>query len=133
MLIAPPPIDITSPDVESMIDDEFREANEMKMEMRGYRMYTSEKRHVERIMQIAQRYEETGRVVGLNFCGDLVRTGEEYDEERLPGSGLYGTKDFGEGYFTGGLHLDKKGYSVISKVLYEKVLTRWPGLAPDHL
>jgi hypothetical protein len=42
-------------------------------------------------------------------------------------------KDFGEGYFTDGLHLDKKGYNILSKALYETMIAKWPELAPDQL
>lgn len=89
-------------------------------------------------MQIAKEYEQTERVIALDFWGDLVKNKlrqceEDYDEERLPGSGLYGARDFGEGYFTDGLHLDKKGYNVLSRGLYEAVVAKWPELSPDRL
>ncbi|KZM23935.1 uncharacterized protein EKO05_0009322 [Ascochyta rabiei] len=138
VLITPPPIDIPSPGIRHFGDNEVRERNELKRKQKGYRTYMSKKRYAERIVQIAKEYDETERVLGLDFWGDLVRTrlrevGEVYDEDRLPGSGLYGTRDFGEGYFTDGLHLDKKGYNVLSKALYESTLARWPVLAPYRL
>ena len=89
-------------------------------------------------MRIADHYKESGRVVGLDFWGDLIRTGfrlrgEEYDEDRLPGCGLYGVDEFGEGYFTDGLHLDAKGYDILSQGWYNKVVSTWPELAPEAL
>jgi lysophospholipase L1-like esterase len=138
VLITPPPINIPCPDAEDKKENEVEDANESKRAMRGYKTYMSKKRYAERIMQIAEEYEETGRVVGLNFWGDLVRTRlqeveEDYDEEKLPGSGLHGARDFGEGYFTDGLHLDKKGYNVLSKGLYDVMLGKWPELSPESL
>lgn len=138
VLITPPPINIDSPGCTNNNDKDFEVKNEVKRKMMGYRTYMSKKRYAERIMQIAGEYEETGRVVGLNFWSDLVRgrlqeVGEEYDERSLPGSGLYGAKDFGEEYFTDGLHLDRKGYNVLSKGLYETMVAKWPELGPDRL
>ncbi|KAL1605702.1 hypothetical protein SLS59_003505 [Nothophoma quercina] len=138
ILITPPPINISSPDAKGKDIDEIEELNASKWEQRGYRTYMSKKRYAERIMQIAREYEETGRVVGVDFWGDLTKARmkevkEEYDERKLPGSGLYGARDFGEEYFTDGLHLDKKGYNVLSKALYETMVAKWPDLAPDNL
>lgn len=138
VLITPPPINIPKPDTGSKAEDEIRDLNEVKKETRGCKTYMSKKRYAERIMQIAGEYEETGRVVGLNLWRDLVDARllefhEDYDDEKLPGSGLYGARDFGEGYFTDGLHLDKKGYNVLSTGLYGLVLTTWPELSPDRL
>lgn len=138
VLITPPPINIPSPNAKGKDEDALRDANKAKKEMRGYKTYMSKKRYAERVMQIAQEYEETERVIGLDFWGDLVRArsqdlGEDYDEDRLPGSGLYGARDFGEGYFTDGLHLDKKGYNILSKGLYDAMLSKWPELSPAQL
>ncbi|KAJ8118727.1 hypothetical protein OPT61_g347 [Boeremia exigua] len=138
VLITPPPINIPSPDPEDKGNRTWEKFNEMKKDMRGYKTYMSKKRYAERIMQIAGEYEETGRVAGLDFWGSLVRarlqeTGEEYDEEKPPGCGLYGVGDFDKGYFTDGLHLDKKGYKVLSLALYEKMISEWPQLAPELL
>jgi lysophospholipase L1-like esterase len=138
VLITPPPINIPCPDVKGKDKGEVRDANQAKRELRGYKTYMSKKRYAERIIQIAREYEETGRVIGLDFWGDLVRArlqdfGEEYEENKLPGSGLYGARDFGEGYFTDGLHLDKRGYNVLSRGLYNAVLSKWPELSPAQL
>lgn len=136
--IMPPPINIPTPDAEGKDEDEMRDANEVKREMRGYKTYMSKRRYAERIMQLAREYEETGWVIGPDFWGDQVRArlkefGEEFNEGKLPGSGLHGARDFGEGYFTDGLHLDKKGYNVLSRGLYDAMLMKWPELAPDYL
>ncbi|KAF3043098.1 hypothetical protein E8E11_007463 [Didymella keratinophila] len=138
VLITPPPINIPSPDAKDKDENEMRDANQAKREMRGYKTYMNKRRYAERIMQIAREYEETGRVIGLDFWGDLVRARledfeEDYDEDKLPGSGLYGGRDFSEGYFTDGLHLDKKGYNVLSRGLYDAVLSKWPERSPDQL
>lgn len=138
VLITPPPINILRPIEDNVNEEEFKDLNGAEKDMRGYRTYMSKKRYAERIMQIAGEYEHTGCVVGLDFWSDLVRARlqelrQDYDEDKLPGSGLYGVKDFGEGYFTDGLHLDKKGYRVLSQGLYTKMLLKWPQLAPELL
>ncbi len=109
VLITPPPINIPSPDDEAISVAEATNLNEEMKEQMGYRTYMSKKKYGERIMQIASEYEETGRVIGLDFWGHLVRArlqelGQDYDDEKLPGSGLYGASDFSEEYFTDGLH-----------------------------
>lgn len=138
VLITPPPIDIPTADAEGKDEDEIRDANEVKRGMKGYKTYMSKMRYAERIMQLAREYEETGRIIGLDFWNDLVRArlkecGEEFEEDKLPGSGLDGARNFGEGYFTDGLHLGKKGYNVLSRGLYDAMLMKWPELAPEHL
>lgn len=138
VIITPPPINILSPITEGIRDDEFEKLNEEEREHSGYRTYMSKKRYADRIMELAARYEETGRVMGLDFWGSIVRArlreiGVNYDEQNLPGSGLYGVEDFGKGYFTDGLHLDKKGYNVLSNALYDEMLSKWPELAPERL
>lgn len=138
VLITPPPINIPSPVPGSDDEEDMKEQNLIKRKMTGYRTYMSKKRYAERIMQIAEEYGVTNRVVGVDFWGDLVRSrlqevGEDYDEEKLPGSGLYGARDFGDDYFTDGLHLNKKGYNVLSKGLFETMIAKWPALATERL
>ncbi|KAF2129260.1 SGNH hydrolase [Dothidotthia symphoricarpi CBS 119687] len=111
----------------------------------AYKTYVSKRRYAEKIMQIAAEYGETGRVVGLDYWGSLIDAALEvegrgaedqavkYGEEKLPGCGLVGAKEFGEGWFTDGLHLDVKGYAVLSKGLMEVVVGKWPELAPERL
>ena len=109
VLITPPPINIPDPKP----DDDPRGLGK---ESRGYRTYMNKKRYAEKVMEIAEFYESTGRVVGLNLWKALIdsalkdqcRLGDEdaYDEERLPGSGMEGAKCFKKGYFTDGLHFD---------------------------
>ncbi|KAF1955995.1 SGNH hydrolase [Byssothecium circinans] len=158
VLITPPPINIPDP-VGKDDDDEEEEdldlgpsmaaalaaARPNPKEERGYRTYKSKKRYADKILEIAKEYEETGRVVGLDYWTALVDAGladqgregeaeaERYDEDRLPGCGLKTAKKFEAGYFTDGLHLGKRGYQVLSKVLVEKVVGTWPELAPDRL
>jgi lysophospholipase L1-like esterase len=141
VVITPPPINIPITHISKASQEEIQELNERKKQERGYKTYLSKKKYAERVMQIAEEYKETGRVVGLDFWGDLVKArlqedGKIFDEELLPGSGLCGALDFGEisdGYFTDGLHLGTKAYTILSNALYEKVLTHWPDLAPERL
>jgi len=112
--------------------------NKEERKSRGYRTFINKKRYAELIMKIAVECEGTGRVTGLDFWGDMVRKRlseikGEYDENMLPGCGLYGSRDFGDGYFTDGLHLDTKGYGILSRGLYEKIVSTWPQMAPDLL
>lgn len=125
VLITPPPINIPDPVLEDGEVDDMDLGPTMMAAMeaargdpkaeRGYRTYLSKKRYAEKIMQIANEYEETGRVAGLDYWRKLVDAGLEdqgrgaedrYDEERLPGCGLKTAKQFRKGYFTDGLHLD---------------------------
>ncbi|KAJ4985842.1 GDSL-like Lipase/Acylhydrolase [Stagonosporopsis vannaccii] len=138
VLITPPPINILSPLIGGESKVEMQELNKAERKKMGYRTFINKKRYAERVVQIADEYEDTGRVVGLDFWGNLVRTRlseieDEYDEDMLPGCGLYGSKDFGEGYFTDGLHLDTKGYHVLSRGLYKSVVSQWPQMAPGLL
>lgn len=95
-------------------------------------------------MRIAEEYKETGRVVGLNIWQALVdawlkeqESGDgnrvEYTEEKPPGCGLVGAQRFGKGWFTDGLHLDVKGYRVLSGALFELMTQHWPELAPERM
>ncbi|OSS45130.1 hypothetical protein B5807_09285 [Epicoccum nigrum] len=138
LLITPPPANINRPFDIGVSRKDFEMLNEEEKRGHSYKTFVSKKRYAEEIMRIAKEYGESGRVVGLDFWGDLIRTGfrvrrEEYDENRLPGCGLYGVDEFGEGYFTDGLHLDAKGYDVLSQGVYNKVVYTWPELAPEAL
>lgn len=137
VLITPPPINIPDP-VEKYDDMDLGPVAAAAMaaarpdpkEERGYKTYLSKKRYADKIMEIAESYEETGRVAGLDYWKALVdaglddqrRLGDEdaYDEERLPGCGLKWAKQFKKGYFTDGLHL---GPLVSQLVCSDKV--RW--------
>lgn len=138
MLITPPPINILTPLIDDWSEEDIPKLNEAERKTKGYRTYMNKKRYAEKIMELGNEYEETGRVIGLDFWGDVVRTrlteiGDDYDEDKLPGCGLYGSRDFGNGYFTDGLHLDSKGYRILSHGLYESVVSHWPELAPELL
>ena len=152
VLITPPPINIPDPSPEDEDEDDFlgpaaaaalnASRQDPKEEM-GYRTYMSKKRYAEKIMEIAQSYEETGRVVGFDYWKHLVNKGLEdqgrhgdedtYDDEKLPGCGLKGANEFSKGYFTDGLHLGAKGYEVLSTGLLELVLKKWPELEPEKI
>ena len=138
LLITPPPTNINRPFDIGVSREDFGRLNEEEKGGHSYKTFASKKRYAEEVMRVADDYEESGRVVGLDFWGDLIRTGfrlrgEEYDEDRLPGCGLYGVDEFEEGYFTDGLHLGAKGYDVLSQGWYNKVVSTWPELAPEAL
>ena len=138
VLIGPPPIaGHTSRPKAGMSPDEIEDANEVKKDQMGYRTYMSKKRYADGMMQIAETYKDTGRVVGLDYWRKLVEAGSEehggVDEEKPTGCGLIGAKGFSKGYFTDGLHLDVKGYKVLSDSLFELIKTIWPELAPDQV
>jgi lysophospholipase L1-like esterase len=139
VLITPPPIDGSVVETgEGRSAREIEEINQSRKEGPRYKTYMSKKRYADGIMQIAKEYEETGRVVGLNFWQDIVdavieEEGWRYDEHVPPGCGLLGAKSFPTGWFTDGLHLDVKGYGVLNKALYELVPAKWPELAAESL
>ncbi|KAF1994789.1 SGNH hydrolase [Amniculicola lignicola CBS 123094] len=146
VLITPPPINCSDPPKSQGVETgkvTLEKANRPWKQGRGYKTYLSKKRYAEKVIDIAKSYEETGRVIGLNLWRALVdagladqgRLGDEdaYDEEKLPGCGLLGAKQFKDGYFTDGLHLDGLGYDVFSKGLLELVLSTWPELAPERI
>ncbi|OAG10203.1 SGNH hydrolase [Paraphaeosphaeria sporulosa] len=144
VLITPPPVNVPDPlpgDDEGLGPAMAKalKGKEPKQD-RAYLTYMSKKRYADGIMSIAKEYEETDRVVGLNYWRALVdagleeqgRTGE-LDEDLFPGCGLAGAKEFGSGWFTDGLHLDKKAYNVLSKALTETVIGKWPELSPERI
>lgn len=120
VLITPPPINVSDPlpqDDESLGPAFARAAGLPKdpKNDRGYKTWASKKRYAERILEIAKEYEETSRVVGLDYWHALEEAGleeqgrkGEKDEDKWPGCGLPGAKEFGPGWFTDGLHLDTK-------------------------
>ncbi|KAL1597794.1 hypothetical protein SLS60_008281 [Paraconiothyrium brasiliense] len=145
VLITPPPINVPEPlpsDDESLgpaMAMALKGERDPKKD-RGYRTWVSKRRYAEGILSIAKEYEETGRVMGLDYWTALVDAGleeqgrkGEVDEDRFPGCGLPGAKEFGKGWFTDGLHLDVKAYNVLSKVLTETVLQTWSELSPDRI
>jgi lysophospholipase L1-like esterase len=141
VVITPPPINGTEAKVnENLTQEDVHAANEMLKEGQRYRTYMSKKRYAEGLMEIAGEYGETGRVVGVNFWRGIVEKsglgGEWEDMERSgmwPGSSLLGAKSFEDGWFTDGLHLDRKGYGVLNDILMEAVVGKWPELAPEKL
>ncbi|KAH7398248.1 SGNH hydrolase-type esterase domain-containing protein [Pyrenochaeta sp. MPI-SDFR-AT-0127] len=141
VLITPPPISRQAPAKDpGMTEEQVEDSNWWKKEGPIYKTYMSKKRYAEGVMQIAGEYEETGRVVGLNLWRRLVDarlnedgSGEGLDEEMGPGCGLIGAKSFGKGWFTDGLHLDVKGYNVLSEALFALITEKWPELAPERI
>ena len=138
LLITPPPTNVNRPFDIGVSREDFATLNEEERRGHSYKTFMNKRRYAEEVMRVADDDEESGRVVGLDVWGDLIRTGfrlrgEEYDEDRLPGCGLYGVDEFGEGYFTDGLHLDAKGYDILSQGWYNKVVSTWPELAPEAL
>ncbi|XP_014556832.1 hypothetical protein COCVIDRAFT_26464 [Bipolaris victoriae FI3] len=139
VLITPPPINSQVEAIsKNMSKAEVEQENCKRKQMLGYRTYMNKKRYAEGVMKIAKEYEETQRVVGLNFWQDIVdalakEEGWEYNAELPPGCGLLGSKSFPKGWFTDGLHLDVKGYAVLNKGLFNLVIEKWPELAPEKL
>jgi lysophospholipase L1-like esterase len=140
VLITPPPINGSEAKLNGgQTQEEVEEMNELMKGGQRYRTYMSKKRYAEGLMEIADEYAETGRVVGVNFWRGIVEasgfgTWEEFERSGLwPGSLLIGAKSFEKGWFTDGLHLDKKGYGVLNKMLMETVVGKWPELAPEKL
>ena len=139
VLITPPPINGTVVMTgEGMEEDEIEDLKDVRKVGPRYRTYMNKKRYAEGLMQIAKEYEETERVVGVNFWQVIVDSrandeGWEYDNEMPPGCGLIGSKSFPKGWFTDGLHLDVKGYGVLNKGLFEVITRKWPELAPEKL
>jgi lysophospholipase L1-like esterase len=141
VLITPPPLNgnVSKPEA-GMSEREIEEINRWRKEAPKYKTYMSKKRYAEGIMQIASEYEGTGRVAGLNFWQDIMdamieeeEKGRMYDEQMPPGCGLMGSSAFPDGWFTDGLHLNVKGYNVLSKGLMELLMGKWPELAPEKL
>ncbi|KAL7778745.1 hypothetical protein CFE70_008246 [Pyrenophora teres f. teres 0-1] len=139
VLITPPPINCTVVEkMDGSTAEDIEKMNEFRRGAARFKTYMNKKRYAEGIMQIAEEYAETERVAGLNFWKDIVdamleEEGQEYNEDMPPGCGLLGSKNFPKSWFTDGLHLDVKGYVVLSKGLFELVTTKWPELAPENL
>jgi lysophospholipase L1-like esterase len=143
VLIGPPPINgLENKLGDGQTEDDVEEINRKMKEGRRYKMYMSKKRYADGMMEIAKRYEETGRVIGLSFWRGVVEQkmkddgGRWEDVERSgmwPGCGLIGAKSFEDGWFTDGLHLDTKGYGALNRMLMEEVLGKWPELAVERL
>lgn len=139
VLITPPPVALPPYELKnSLSKEEIGVANDLTKLGAAYRTFDNKRKYAVGIMRTADEYEKTGRVVGLNFWRGLVdalleEEEETYDEEMPPGCGLLGATGFCKGWFTDGLHLDVKGYNVLSKALFELVTEKWPELAPERL
>lgn len=141
VIITPPPIN--GPEAVLGDGEDAGEVNKWKKEGPRYKTYMSKKRYAEGLMGIAGEYEETGRVIGVNFWRgvveeklkeDGVRSWQELEESGMwPGCGLIGAKSFDKGWFTDGLHLDRKGYGMLSRMVMEGVVGKWPELAPEKM
>ncbi|CAI6332558.1 unnamed protein product [Periconia digitata] len=155
VLITPPPINVPDPVDDSDTDYEdlgpsmaaaLAAARPDPKDDRAYRTYMSKKCYADAILRIAREYEGADdsataeRVAGLDYWKALVDAALEdqgrnssdedaYDEEKLPGCGLATAKEFEKGYFTDGLHLEKRGYAVLNRVLMDVVTKKWPGLS----
>lgn len=77
LLITPPPANINRPFDIGVSRKDFEMLNEEEKRGHSYKTFVSKKRYAEEIMRIAKEYGESGRVVGLDFWGDLIRTGPE--------------------------------------------------------
>jgi lysophospholipase L1-like esterase len=146
VLITPPPINIPDEDDDLDIGPAGAEVDKVDPKtQRGYRTYMSKKRYADKIMEIAKSYEQTGQVIGLNFWRSLIDAAlkdqgradeseeDRYHEDRLPGCGLKGAREFKAGYFTDGLHFGPLAYDVLSKALLDVAIETWPELASDRI
>ncbi|KAF2758931.1 SGNH hydrolase [Pseudovirgaria hyperparasitica] len=146
VLIATPPINVRDADRDTSLG-----SVETAKKRAGWRNYVSKKTYAEKVMEIAQGFENRGvEVVGVDLWGALVdaalvdqgRGDEEggrgdrrgkYEEERLPGCGLPDSREFPDGYFCDALHFEWKAYEVLTKVFQETVFAKWPELQADRI
>ncbi|USP75974.1 hypothetical protein yc1106_03248 [Curvularia clavata] len=139
VLITPPPLNMPSPrSGKNMSQEEIEKDNASMRKSVWHMAYMNKRRYAEEVMKIAKEYEETQRVVGLNFWQNIVdavveEQVYEYNPGLPPGCGLHGAKTFPKGWFTDGLHLDVKGYAVLNKGLFKLITEKWPELAPENL
>lgn len=127
ILISPPPVDVPAPKEGS---DDLMAIPSVVEAMRvaaatgfGHRTWESKRNFVKKIVEIGREFEaKTDRVAVLDFwtvitkfaCqeaaeDDSVDVFHQLDlEDKLPGSGMVGAKEFGRSYFTDGLHFGKK-------------------------
>jgi len=144
VLIGPPPINGSENAPENdQIEADVERLNNGKKIWPRYKTYMSKKRYAEGMMDIAKEYEETERVIGLNLWRGVVEEKLKEDgegswenlekSELWPGCGLIGAKSFEKGWFTDGLHLNRKGYGVLNRMLIEEVEKKWPELAVENL
>ncbi|KAF2803074.1 SGNH hydrolase [Mytilinidion resinicola] len=147
VLITPPPINIRESLPDSPIgsnSEDLQASLEEEKKARGYRTYMNKKQYAEKVMEIAESYVAlTDRVIGLNFWKSLIDTALEqqgrlnaedaYDENKLPGCGLPGAKEFKKGFFTDGLHFGPLAYKLLSEDLITAVLQKWPELGKYKL
>jgi len=118
ILITPPPIDRAVPRGDSFegrtVTKALRQSNTKDI---GYLTYKSKKTYAEKVMEIANSYEEkTQLVAGLDLWKAFIKFGRnrsteegpgsspENNDEPLPGSGLPGAQEFGRDVFVDGLH-----------------------------
>ncbi|WEW60950.1 hypothetical protein PRK78_006438 [Emydomyces testavorans] len=151
VLISPPPIDVTPPKELStgMLDiPSVAESLRSVVAMgRGHRTWESKRKFAKKIVEIGHEFEaKTEQVALLDFwtiitkfaCQELCPGGSadmfhELDlEDKLPGSGMPGSKEFGRKFFTDGLHLGQTAYEVLGEELLTLVLTRWPDLTKEN-
>jgi hypothetical protein len=127
------------PEPKAWTSDYVMPTNAVVREGQRYKTYMSKKRYAEGIMGIAAEYKGTKRVIGVDFWKGVVEGGgkgtcAEFEESGMwPGCGLVGAKEFDDEWFTDGLHLDMRGYRVLSRMLMNGVLETWPDLAPNRL
>jgi hypothetical protein len=140
VLITPPPLNGPEASVTGKESArEIEESNEWRKEGPRYKTYMSKKRYAEGLMEIAKEYEETGRVIGLDYWRAMIEASglgrcEDFEEMGMwPGCDLIGVKSFEKGWFTDGLHLDVKGYGVLNEMVVREVVGTWPELAPERI
>lgn len=140
VLISPPPIDTPAPREQSK---ELMEIPSVSEAIRvaaatglGHRTWESKRKFAQKIVEIGREFEaKTDRVALMDFwtiitkvaCQEAIEGNPEdifhrLDlEEKLPGSGMLGAKEFGSSYFTDGLHFGERvefrGFSKFGRLL----------------
>lgn len=128
ILISPPPVDVPTPpgadlfDIPS-VEDTIRAT---AAQGRGHRTWQSKRLFAKKIVEIGKGFEaKADSVALLDFWTIITKHacnahGSDFDEldldDMLPGSGLPGVKEFGEEYFTDGLHFGKTVRNIVSSV-----------------
>ncbi|KAF1982200.1 SGNH hydrolase [Aulographum hederae CBS 113979] len=125
VLVTPPPINVRACSAHAKREDERKG--------QGFRTWDSKRTYARKVMDVARDFEARGlgdRVAGYDLWERLVgweceKMGAR-DEERLPGCGLPGAREFENGIFTDRLHFGEKGYKIVTDGLLELLAGKWP-------
>lgn len=167
ILISTPPVDVPRPaGDDSLLEDQSAAAilRSVAVAGSGHKTWESKRQFAQKIVQIGKEFEEKTNLVAVLDFWTVITTfachaegkskDEVFDEldldERLPGSGMPGAKEFGSSFFTDRLHFGKsvcnppairiptvssswahmteQTYEVLGYELLDLVLTKWPEL-----